>query len=194
MASPARLTKLYHELNRKFFRGRLPRYRVTLSSSIPSHGACLNDRRLIQLQRGLDPEMLRRLLLHEMCHIGTPYHGHRFQAKLYRLSAQGEAWAKDEAEKYRNAPSWNHEMANLRAKLDGVAFETGSKGPKFASLVAWLAHDLGLRPRELLRRSPWVRTAWKNACRDADRIDALMKKKHPVSRRDMAKSSREAQR
>ncbi len=153
MTSPASPTKLYNEFNRQFFGGRLPRYRVTVTTSTLSAGMCLSDRRLIQLQRGLDPKTLRRFLLHEMCHIGTPYHGRRFQEKLLRLAAQGEVWAKEEADKYkyRKAPSWNHEMAKLRLRLYFLAW--GSKPPRrpFLDVVAWAAYDLGLSPLACFR-------------------------------------------
>ncbi len=168
-------TKLFQDLNRQFFRGRLPRYRVVLSDSLlPSHGECLPERRLIRLRRGLDPETTRRILLHEMCHIGSLGHGRPFQAKLYLLAAQGEEWAKHEAEKYRDAVSWNAHMTNLRGTLDDVAGQ--SPRPNFPALVRWLTADFCRQPRELLRSVPWLRAAWKKACREADKYYALKRR------------------
>ena len=168
-------TRLYEELNRDLFKGRLPRFRVTLCGSkhLPgaSPGECLEGRRLIRLRRGLEPEGLRRWLLHEMCHIGVPDHGLRFQTRLLRLADQGESWALEEVKGIREAPSWNHAMANLRGKLDDVAGQVPR--PRFTQLLRWLADDFGMPPGKLLQSAPWIRAAWKKAFFEHDRIAAI---------------------
>ena len=58
-----------------------------------------------------DPERLRQALLHEMCHIGEPYHGRRFQAKLARLAAAGESWAEKERRDFAASPEGVHRAA-----------------------------------------------------------------------------------
>jgi len=165
----AQLTRLYADLNTRLFQGRLPTFRVTLVASLPrsKHGECLQERRLIRVRWGRGPAAPRRVLLHEMCHIGTPHHGRRFQAKLLRLAAQGEAWAIEEAEVYRSAPSWNQEMANLRDGL--LNFVVECPGLRFSSVVRALAGDLGLRQRELLLRAPWLPAAWKSVKKEHER-------------------------
>jgi hypothetical protein len=77
--------RLFDELNRKYWRGRLPRYRVIERASLRANclGQCDNARRTILLAPHPSPEALRLTLLHEMCHIGTGPgydHGPRFCA------------------------------------------------------------------------------------------------------------------
>lgn len=179
MTQPLRPTALYKELNARFFRGRLPRFLVTLSAMAPSHhGSCYEKRRLISLNRHLesDPELFRRTLLHEMCHIGIPDHGQRFQRRLLKLATLGESWAREEAEDYRlRCPSWSAEMANLRGKLDEYAALSPRPRPRFPSLVRFLASDLGLKSPDLLRRAPWLRPAWTRACNEHDRFERKRK-------------------
>ena len=92
-----RLTRLFGDLNQQFFRGRLPAYRIQFARfEIPGKcGERDTARRMIRLSRRLqdDPAGWRQAMLHEMCHIGAPWHGRRFQAKLAKLAAAGEAWA-----------------------------------------------------------------------------------------------------
>jgi len=90
---------LYAQLNREFFRDRLPVYRVRFRQfdRPGQEGECKPTARTILLATPLkgDPQKLRQVLLHEMCHIGSPGHGLRFQAKLARLAANGESWAEE---------------------------------------------------------------------------------------------------
>jgi len=105
------LAALFDALNGRHFGGRLPKYRV-VCSRLP--GLCSGkddeDRHLIRLSGGLSPEMRRRILLHEMCHIGIPGHGTRWQARMLRLADQGEAWAHDEVHEYRTNTKTPREM------------------------------------------------------------------------------------
>jgi len=111
-----------------------------------------------------------------MCHIGEPGHGRRFQAKLERLLAQGEAWASDEIKAYREAASWNLEMANLRSKLDEIAYL--SPRWRFQSLLQWTAMDLGMAPLETRKKVPWLEAGWRKACRQADEDKRLRAELH----------------
>ena len=86
-------SQLFDELNRKYWRGRLPRYRVVERASLPDLGQCDNARRTILLGPHPSPEAFRLTLLHEMCHIGTgpgSDHGPRFLRKVRRLVRLGE--------------------------------------------------------------------------------------------------------
>ncbi len=160
-------TQLYHDLNRQFFNGKLPRFRVVLCCLYGSlHGECLPERRLIRLDRSLDPETMRRTLLHEMCHIGSLGHGTRFQNKLLQLATQGEKWARDEAEPYRSNPGLGTALRDLRQTLDDVAGQ--GPRPSFPALVRRLSKDWGRRPKDLLRMAPWLKAAWRKACKEAD--------------------------
>lgn len=102
----AGLNRLFDELNRTHWRGRLPKYRVVIfrSKSTGKLGAMMGyppsilgardiNRREIFLWRGLAGEELRTTLLHEMCHIGPSTrnaHGMRFLLKIARLIRRGE--------------------------------------------------------------------------------------------------------
>jgi hypothetical protein len=166
-------TALYHELNQHYFGGRLPRYRVTFAQPRASgwHGECFPARRLIQLSRGLSGEMLRQTLLHEMCHIGSPDHGQRFQAKLARLAEQGEAWARGELEAYQDTlDTWNQLVARLKKGLEELA--NIQPRPRFATICRTAAYNLDCRPSEVLHKTPWLPAAWRNACVQADQRQA----------------------
>lgn len=172
------LSQLYAELNTRFFGGRLPRFRVTHCASPRLllkgfEGECLDSRRLIRLRRGLEPNRVRQVLLHEMCHIGAPPgHGPRFQANLLQLVAQGETWAAEELERVRHAHRWNELVAQARLELDELA--SISPRPSFRRVVRWLAEETFFRrPPEVLQVAPWLRQAWEKACREADQMTKL---------------------
>ena len=105
------LDQLFDELNRVFFEGRLPKYRVRrCEPHSREHGFIDNAAATIWICASPDP---RKTLLHEMCHIGTPGHGRLFRAKLRRLARLGETWAQAERAYYlheaigMNADEWN---------------------------------------------------------------------------------------
>jgi hypothetical protein len=163
-------TALYHELNRRFFGGKLPRYRVTFAQARRSgwDGECFPDRRLIQLRRGLAGDELRRSLLHEMCHIGAPGHGRRFLAKLARLVDQGEAWAQEELERYQHTQhTWTDLIAQVKDALEETAYE--HPRPRFTVIRSGVANILCCEPGQVLQKVPWLKAAWRNACVRVDR-------------------------
>lgn len=82
------LAALFDQLNRKWFDGRLRPCAVKWAS-MRSLGYYKSSRRTIYLQRGLADAALIGTLLHEICHIGTPYHGPKFKAKIERLKRIG---------------------------------------------------------------------------------------------------------
>lgn len=175
------LQALFESFNRQFFAGQLPAYRVysrakVVGDGIELPGCCDSTNRVILIQRGIAGDALRRLLLHEMCHIGTPYHGRKFQAKLLQLAAQGEAWAGEEASGLADGYSWNQAVRGLCDQLDETA--RFSPRPRFPAAVRALARSLrpGLNPNELLRMAPWLRARWKKACTAADKEAALRKR------------------
>ena len=159
------LTQLYKELNRQFFNGRLPCYRVTFYKPLVAQGHCISERRLIRLSPGMSDAEVRKVLLHEMCHIGTPNHGKRFLAKLARLAAMGEAWATEEIEIYSGP------YRNLQSQVKEQIFDALIDAPDahFWPMIRWIANDLGMTAGELLRKAPWVRREWKKAKAEARR-------------------------
>lgn len=168
------LAKLYDELNKKFFRRRLPVYRV-ICKNLPwgLHGHCNSQERIIFLKKGLGQEDLRCTLLHEMCHIGTPGHGKRFQAKLTRLSEMGETWAKEELRLYETGETWNQSIRGLRLNLEEWVLQ--SPRPRFSSIVRFIANDWGMTSHELLQKVPWLRAAWQKVCQESKEHKRLKK-------------------
>ncbi len=89
---------IYDELNREFWGGRLPRYRVVFESDdhpLPDSddgfvlGACDHDTQTIVVHALSEtrPGGLRRIVAHEMCHVALPDdgHGEAFQRELARV-------------------------------------------------------------------------------------------------------------
>ena len=60
-------SRLFDELNRRYWRGRLPRYRVIRRALLPRFlGTCSDKTQTILVDSSLAGEMLRLTLLHEM--------------------------------------------------------------------------------------------------------------------------------
>jgi hypothetical protein len=121
------LQVLYLELNRLFFRGRLPHYRVRRARLMDPWmdakrsvlriwrtqrrwgdrlGDCDLDARCIRVSNALFSKEERRVLLHEMCHAATPGagHGQAWCNEMRRLAKEGETWAAEEAADYDQEP------------------------------------------------------------------------------------------
>ena len=119
------LDRLFDTLNRECFAGRLPKYRVrTRTSQCGEYGCIDEEEQTIWICHAAN---LRTTLLHEMCHIGTPGHGRAFRAKLRRLAALGERWAREERAYYlrqeRGIPgSWNIWRGLANDLRQGAAF------------------------------------------------------------------------
>ena len=163
------LTKMFVEANAKFFRGRLPKYRVVFTSVDTMgnmDGQCLQDRLLIRVAKELrsDPYRVRRTLLHEMCHHGCPHHGKRFLAKLKRLADLGEEWAGEEIEEYQGSSTLNQDIQEIKSKLEILA--SSSQDPReleFAKIEMCVAGDFGYTREEIRKKIPWLRSAWEKA-------------------------------
>lgn len=87
-----------------------------------TYGVCDDARRIILLRRELDPVKVRRVLLHEMCHVGLPSHGpshgRRWQARMLRAAEMGETWAAEEVEMYRTrSEGWHDGIAEIKDAL-----------------------------------------------------------------------------
>jgi hypothetical protein len=79
---------LFDAYNRRFFRGRLPAYRVLLSNQFGTglHGMCRRKEREIHLGTELRGADLRKRLIHEMAHAASNGgHGALWQAEMRRL-------------------------------------------------------------------------------------------------------------
>ena len=158
------LSKIFVEYNKTYFRGRLPVYDVRyVETEIPLlRGQCNNVNHTIDIKPGIIGDELNHLILHEMCHIGAPSHGRTFLKRLHHLADMGVEWARNEIEVYKNAPTWNQSMKDLRNTITDWSFDA-SPAITFDDIVTPLAHDFGMTPDELLKSVPWVKAAWKKS-------------------------------
>lgn len=79
----------FDKFNQTYWGGRLPRYRVIVSTRYGGQGMCLKDARRIWLTPGLNGS-LEKVLLHEMCHAAASgYHGEKWLAEMLRLAELG---------------------------------------------------------------------------------------------------------
>jgi len=162
------LLSIFNVLNATFFRGRLP-YRVIYGrppgDARAASGYCDPGARTIYVNPSPPtPDAVRRILLHEMCHIGSIGHGKRFQAKLRGLGAMGEAWAVEEAEQcaseIRNRQPVTASIARAirKAAVDVAAHP-------WPAVEAVIAVELGLEVSSLRRTAPWAEGLWNRETR-----------------------------
>ena len=121
-----KVTLLFDDLNRRYWRGRLPKYRVIRLDL--SHnkllGYCNNQRRTIILHKHQTGEDLRLTLLHEMCHIGNARgldHGATFQRKVRRLVNLGEPKLIEDAERCDGTAIARY-VASRARPIDEISF------------------------------------------------------------------------
>lgn len=161
--------RLFEELNRRYFRGRLPRYRVRFVTRHRIHaegiwyGECDSETRVIRLRHGLTDSStptLRQALLHEMCHIGAPRRSPRWQAKMKRLALMSESWAQQEAAEYaeelRTLRPWPARVKDTLEELSMLQEEL-----TWPTALRLLARSLGRRSSDVLRAAPWAPRTWK---------------------------------
>lgn len=175
------LGQQFDEFNRLCFEGRLPKYRVVLSnlSNMPSsaHGQCNSDSRTILLSKRLSESELRGTLLHEMCHIGCLGHGKGFLNKLTRLTQSNDKWVRNwaiaEGKLYSkdNVIPWNALMSDIKDQIWQLAYRKSDY--PFRKVVANVAGLVGLLPKEVETKIPWLRNAWKKSVEEAKRVEQL---------------------
>jgi hypothetical protein len=173
-------SRLFDEFNRRYWRGRLPRYRVIRwRFKNELLGRCDNKRRTILLRSDLRGETLRLTLLHEMCHIGKGRgydHGPVFLRKAHRLVKLGESKLIEDIEQYdgtavsryiekcrsegRTIPEIPFRQAVID-DLDSLAqTEYQRRWPK---VVSWLAKQYRMSPSKFRRVAPWAEREWRQA-------------------------------
>ncbi len=91
-----RLQALFNRYNRKYWRGRLPRYRIINQDMRKEdcRGHCGFRKRqiLLDVSQHESDLAVRATLLHEMCHAAAPrrpYHGYPFWSQFERLLRYG---------------------------------------------------------------------------------------------------------
>jgi hypothetical protein len=130
LARRSKLERLFDRLNRQFFAGRLPAYKVRTVRRFTDQvrgdqrGHCEPKKQTILVRADLDSAALRQVLLHEMCHHGAIGHGRRWQAKMRRLAEFGETWAGTEADAYAEAGKIELPLtAQIRHGISDIAID-----------------------------------------------------------------------
>jgi hypothetical protein len=148
-----RLGRLFDEMNRKYFGGRLKKRRVRWATWNSSQRKGLCTSKAIYIQRGLEPDEVMATLLHEMCHIITGSgHGKRFRAVISRLDAQGAPIDKTDL-----LPGIFPHLV-LPMTIDDIAIE-----PAFSTwrhVRRYLGRDLHMSGAAVERKYPWARKRW----------------------------------
>jgi hypothetical protein len=179
------LARLFADLNRRYWRSRLPRYRVIRRARLGREdrlGECDNRTGTILLRKDLDPERLRLVLLHEMCHIGAgPGHSHgpRFLRKVRRLVRLGESGLLEDVGAYDGTLE-RRAIAALEAAgkrvpevpgrimlhddIENLAYEFPRK--RWATVARVLAEKYRTTPAALRRAAPWAERAWRQTSAD----------------------------
>ncbi len=166
------LDAMFALLNREFFLGQLPHYRVRWSKKTRFHSPMLleagrihPEQRLIELSTALRTEAAaRRTLLHEMCHQPSATHGGRFLVKLHKLANHGERWARDQEEYYRRTEvTWNATMTNIRQAMDQALEPNQGRQMTLQRFISKTAEEMGTSRKSLLQRAPWIPAAWRKA-------------------------------
>jgi hypothetical protein len=159
------LERLFDEVNRRWFGGKLRRRKVRWSSFAHKHPAQrgLYDvrRRTIYIRRGLPIEDLLPVLLHEMCHIGCHYHGKQFVAKMARLKSMGAPVHEEVEFKPGFYPS--REAGRIIADLVPQLTE----GMNWSEGRHYVAKALLLSVSDLKRQIPWAQRRWERLQREA---------------------------
>lgn len=124
-----KLQSLFTEYNRRYFGGRLPRYKVLLTNAVnPDGGRCERRKRRIYINPHKEDVSL--LLLHEMVHAAVGRgHGKVFLKELRRLIELG-APLQEELKRYENAVS-----AMTPKQLLAEFFQAGLDAPD----ITWTA-------------------------------------------------------
>jgi len=161
------LQSLFHDLNRQFFRGRLPTYGIIYGPPPGGprgcSGLCEPETRTLYVEPS-PPTLdgLRRVLLHEMCHIGSLGHGKSFQAELRRLAAAGEAWADQEATQLAAALATRRSpTAAIAQHIRDTALDFLDK--QWSDVEMLVAVEMGRSVEELRRAAPWAERLWQRA-------------------------------
>jgi hypothetical protein len=178
-------SQLFDELNRKYWRGRLPRYRVIQRATLHGLlGRCRNAHRTILLAPHPSLEALRLTLLHEMCHIksgstdpGYDDHGPVFLRKMRRLVRLGETkLVAEDIERYdgtevqrairaaraagRLGPGIPSRVA-VRNNIEEIAYSRSWRGTRWPRVARALAFAQHMTVPQFRRAYPWAEREWK---------------------------------
>ncbi len=180
-------SQLFDELNRKYWRGRLPRYRVIQRATLHGlHGRRQYASRTILLAPHASPEALRLTLLHEMCHIGSGSndpggaHGPLFLRKMRRLVRLGETKLVEGIEMYERANEEARAAGRrvyevplrdlVRDQIEMLANSDSWRRIRWPKIERALARMGCVTVPQFRRACPWAEREWKRRKAEA-RLD-----------------------
>lgn len=173
-------SRLFDELNRRYWRGRLPRYRIIRRAKLPDHLAyCRNETRTIVVRADLAGNDLRLTILHEMCHIGSDggrVHGALFQRKMRRLVGLGVPKLTGDLERYDGTADQREFERHIAAggsggiddrplrvivseDLENIAMSNPNR--RWSWIRRYLAHVYKLSLPQVDRLMPWAQKEWR---------------------------------
>lgn len=164
------LVQVFEDWNQRYFEGRLSEYRIVIRPSLPSNGFFDRKRRRIILRNEFD----QRVLLHEMAHQVSDYHGLKFMGELKRLidlGAPGMQEEYDSLKKSMRAPG-----SEIAETIETVALDT-ALNPRmtWADVRRYVAREMGMTAASLDRKYPWAKATWRNERREAMELNVPLK-------------------
>ena len=174
---------LFDELNRRYWRGRLPRYRLICRNLTKQEllGRCYNQGKTILLEKSLTDDALRQTLLHEMCHIGSGPgydHGRLFLRKVRRLVRLGESKLIEDVERYDGTAEQRdyEELKRKGVQIHDVSFRQAVENDldslsmsqhhrRWPTILRWLADEYRMSPAVFRRVAPWAERVWRKKAR-----------------------------
>ena len=186
----------FDDLNRRYWRGRLPRYRVRFSPGLRKRtgciGQCDDSQHLIVIDPSETGTALRLTLLHEMCHVGNhhgAWHGPIFLRKLRRLERLGETGLVADIERYDGTLA-DRQVEEMRARgvtvqdvpasefiLDDL-HEIAANGlyrAQWATIRRGLAKRYEISEAKLQRLAPTAEHTWRTLRREQYEFVRLQK-------------------
>jgi hypothetical protein len=177
------LQEIYDRLNKSHFQGHLPRFKIRVGypkgekPELHADGSCKNEKQTIYIARKItaDAEDARRLMLHEMCHVGDPTgeHGNAtgFESRMLRLKDMGETWIEEKdyacilpvEDKYEGLDEAGCYILN---GIEDATME--SRGQlSLREVLRFLSRYLKCSSQELRREYPWIPARWREAKNEA---------------------------
>jgi hypothetical protein len=176
------LTEMFARFNRDYFGGRKPRYGVLRYPMRRTRGYCDTKRRRILIAPWLEGNMLAATLLHEMCHIGWPFHGRLFRDRIRRLiplvSPSIASLLEILDQKLpEQAQQTLREFISVRLRTIAVAYPAAPwRGVRRVLIETELQSVFNARERRTQeRRLAWARREWAKISRAALSMRALLR-------------------
>jgi len=164
-----KLRFMYRRFNAEFFRNRLPHYDVRVVKTISYDRHCSglcdsgNKQILIHWAAAAAAISRRSVLLHEMCHVATPWwsgHGEPFLDQLRRLQRRGETWVRHDLDYLTGDGEFSKKwIQRVRQRMNQLSISN----PEWTWGQAWkhLGEEFSVDPIKLSIQYPKPEGSWK---------------------------------